>query len=444
MKRKWTSCKVAGVRLSVMGEQPLTKSIGLPGNWSVDYAEQPVQIALPDVRGAAQLALRAPLATLPLEDLVETGGSACIVVDALTADAIEVVRAVADSLLEAGVQRDHMTVLLAAGAAPSDDLALRQIAHDPEDQREFDDLGVYEGVPLLLNRHAIEADLLVGVGAFSIDSSAPDQGSTFTVAHGIAASATRRDLNAAGYLDAHFGLNQVDTGLSLTAITREIARRAGLVFAVDRLVDNAGRTLAIKAGAPMAVQNELTLVAHDLRSIPLVGDYDVLIAETPMASLYQAGRAAVQIGLTPDNALQRGGIMILPVDAPTDADVGDDAAAFYDALGAGNDSEDVIKLLGGRALTPGIDNAYLLAHVMQRHRVVTIMAGSGDLASALTAKHFVHVGSMREAADFAEIALGRRPRALVIPRADNAVPVTTNAARNEDDVVDALLQDLDL
>jgi nickel-dependent lactate racemase len=426
-----------------MSERPLIKTIELPDNWSVDYAEPPAQIALPDVRAAAQAALRAPLAALPLEELVDSGGHACIVVDALTPDAVEVVRAVADVLFDAGVGRENVTVLLAAGAAPSESLALRQVVHDPDDQREVNDLGVYEGVALRLNHHAVEVDLLVGISAFAIDRSTPDQGSAHTVAHGIAASATRRDLDAANFLDAHFGLNLSVDSLSLTAITREIARRAGLVFVVDRLVDSAGRSLAIKAGTPVAVHNELALVAHDLRSIPLNGDYDVLIAEAPIRDLYQAGRAATQIGLTPDSALQRGGIMILPIDAPQ-AESSAEADAFYDALGAGNNSEDVIKSLSGRTLSPGVSDAYLLAHVMQRNRVVTIVPSASDMASALTAKHFVHVRSIGEAADFAEIALGRRPRALVIPRADNAVPVSSGGANNDDDVVDALLKDLDL
>ncbi len=256
----------------------------------------------------------------------------------------------------------------------------------------------------------------------------------------MASAFTQRELNAARFLDDQ--LSAVSTGQTETLfsrVLRETARRAGLAFCVDVLVDETETPLVIRAGAPQQTIAALTLIANDLRAASVSTSYDLLIAEPGDTDLFHASAAAIQIGLTPDSALSRGGIMVLPV-APDDALPTGDAADFYGALANGDSSEEVIKLLRDKTLSRGQGRAYLLAHVLQRHPVITI----GLDQQPGRPKHMTHVRDMAEAADFAEILLGQRPRALLLPNARRSVPVANRFQQSDDDVVDALLRDLDL
>jgi hypothetical protein len=198
----------------------------------------------------------------------------------------------------------------------------------------------------------------------------------------------------------------------------------------------------VKAGSPAMVNAELTLMAHTLREASASFSANLLVADMGQTDFYAASRAAINIGLAADSALERGGVLVLPAIEAQQADEAGEVEAFYDALENGATTEDVIRRLSGRALRPGESRAYMLAHVMQRHPIITVAD-----ATEHTPRHVINVRTLTEATELAETVLGNRPRTLVLQRARSALPVVSRfgrSARETDEMVNDLLRDIDL
>ncbi|MDW8396020.1 MAG: hypothetical protein RMM31_07240, partial [Anaerolineae bacterium] len=150
--------------------------------------------------------------------------------------------------------------------------------------------------------------------------------------------------------------------------------------------------------------------------------YDaVIVAADPGTpqSLFDATALALQQGLAPSSVLVHGGSLILP----TDGRLGDEheaAQAFYEALTNADAPEQVIQQLSGRTLRPGEDRAYLLAHLMQRYRVIAIGAEREHLVRA---SHLIPARTITEALEIAELFTDGSRCALVVPQAAVTLPV---------------------
>lgn len=426
-----------------MNEEITTRDIRLPDDWRIEYVAAPDAVPLDDLPGAVRAALARPIHALPITQLVDEHTRVCVTVD-MTHEAQRIVLdAVLDVLLAAGVPAAAVTVLVAPPGFHPQDVPVTQVLHDPADRRLVDDLGRCEGVPLTVNHNAVDADLLIGIGALHLDDMQRHSGSQRFVTHGLAGVETHNELDDTRFLDENFA-PWIGENRLYDRIVREGARRAGLVFVVDMLLDEQGRALAVKAGAPTMVDAELGLIAHSLREAPATRPADLLVADVGPVGLYSAARAPIHLSMTADVALVRGGVVVLPDLRPdcagSDAEI-DEIDAFYDALDFGADSEEVIRRLRGRSLGPGESRAYLFAHALQQHPIIAVSA-----AGARTTRHVIPARDIHEAAELAETMLGRRPHTLVLARALSSLPVASRFAQPEstDALLDDLLDDLDL
>ncbi len=417
---------------------------GLPADWRVDRMAPPELTPVNDLASATRLAIEHPLASMPLSDLCGAGTHVCIAIDALREPQLSVLRHVLDALTKHGVSTKEIVVLAPAGEDAHTDLPVKVVVHDPTDLRDANDLGVYEGVPIRVNHYAAESDVLLGLSAQRLEEAVLHTGSDATVTNWLSTAATQSELRNALYLDDRLRPQSTGDGL-YDRVMREGARRAGLVFVIDVLLDENDRVIAIRAGTPQAVNRELGMISHSARDTATQGAYDIVIADAGTDSLYRASQTAIQIGLAPDSALQRGGVLVLPM-AQADANepAESDASAaydFYEALANGSNTEEVIQLLSRRSLVPGEDRAYLLAHVLQRNPIIAVGLRQSDQA-----RHVISVRNITEAAELAETFIGHRPRTLFLPRALSAVPVNTRTAASDADdaLVDELLRDLDI
>src|SRR5207244_12174281 len=96
--------------------------------------------------------------------------------------------------------------------------------------------------------------------------------------------------------------------------TPGIARRAGFRFCLTVVTDDAGRVVAVAAGAPDDVLRELVAVAARLYTRPIAKQYDIVIAgvgKPKDANLYQASRAATYLRFAPTPVVREGGAIIL-------------------------------------------------------------------------------------------------------------------------------------
>lgn len=420
------------------GKPYVMKIEDLPANWQVEHVDviAPSPLARTDDEIEAQLSN--PLNSLPLTDLCSANTRVVIVCD--EAPQLGTRRSILQRLLaqleQAAVDPAGITVLI---AAPTDDASatasppivelegyghrIAVVQHDPTDRQELDDLGSYEGVPLTINYRAVEADLLIAIRVIQPEADGVCTGSCATITLGVGGTATRRELCTTRFYDDRVEPSAGDRPL-FVRVVREGARRAGLVFAVAALEDATGRALAVRAGAPISVDDAIAELAASLREASVsLPAYDIVFAEVgpcPPAGvdLFDACRAAINISLAPQSVLLRGGPLILSVDR-----VEDEAApahAFYDALTNVPSPELVIRQLTGRSLSVGEERAYLLAHAMQRHRIV--VAGP-QRDSLVRNSHFLSSPTLREAAELAENFVGKHPRALVVHHALSTLPV---------------------
>ncbi|MCS7055662.1 MAG: lactate racemase domain-containing protein [Thermoflexales bacterium] len=426
------------------GRRFFISSYSLPAHWQVDEIDMAVAKPLADVDEEVETRISNPLNSLALSDLCDAGDDIVILCDRAPTDQVRlaIVRGVLSHLDRAAIAPERVTLLIAApdDASPADkellgsihaalhrlgDYAARVavVQHDPEDLRELDDMGNFEGVPLTINYRAVEADVLIAIYAMQLDDDADCAGSCAAVTLGIVGTHAKRELHTTRFYDDQIEPS-ADRHPLLRRVLREGARRAGLAFAVGALVDAHGRPLAVRAGAPISVDDALADQAAALRESNVSRpSYDVVLADPSRnghtaGSLFEASLAAIRLSLGRAPILLRGSPLILPVEGCED---GSSAARdFYNALINTASPELIIKQLQGRSLQAGEARAYLLAHAMQRNRLIIAGPQPERLARDFP---ILSSSSIREAAELAGNFTGKRPRALIVRHALSTTPV---------------------
>jgi lactate racemase len=425
----------------------------LPVEWPVDRVVPPRRKPLPDAQDAVEAALARPISSLPLSELCGPR-SRVTVVCAIGAHGRDHANAmllplVLRQLEKAGVRESDVTILVAtSGRAPINEQDKRQglgeailsryrvVVHDAQDREQLDDLGTFEGVPLQVNYRAVEADLLIAVDVVEPHYFAGFSGGNKTIAIGCAGESTVREIYAPRILeDAAAHANGSRNSLMQT-LFREIARRTGLMFIVNVVMDQRGEIAAAGAGAPTATHEALVEAARDIYEIGVPrDDYNIVVADGHASrrhTLYQASQAAVRIGLSEDPVLVKGGVLILPARCEDTDEESSNERNFYEALSNATDMDTVIHQLGERGLRPGEQRAYMLAQtvVAQKYRVIVV---GEDCAGLARSCGMISAHDMLEAASLAETLIGRRPRVLIMPPGNRLTPVYNRRAQLEED-----------
>jgi len=416
-------------------------SYSLPADWQIEQADiVSSPLSLTTLETDLEQSLRAPLASLPLTELCGATTSVVIACDQWPTDAVRqiMLRKVLAQLEQAGVDPSRITVLVAS--ALRDPLTPRQraaqrtthtsefggaqmIQHDPDDKRILDDLGNVEGVPLAIHYLAVEADLLIALFAAPLEADLSYVGGCAAIAYGLAGQDTQRELHTTRFYDDQLEAQPADRPLR-QYVMQEGARRAGLVFAVGALVDARGCAIAVKAGAPTAIEYALSQIALGAYGATVEAPrYDVLLAQpegsaTGGGTLFDAGLAAIRQGLPSRSVLAPGGVLVLPIrhqDVQTEA-----VRTFYETLSWADSPEVLVQRLRGNSLRDGEIQAYLIGHLAQRYRI--ILAGPQQRGPAFRG-YFLYAPSMRDTAELAENFVSKYPRALVVRRALTTLPV---------------------
>ncbi|RPI28999.1 MAG: DUF2088 domain-containing protein, partial [Actinomycetota bacterium] len=238
-----------------------------------DHFEPPARLAPPhDFDRMLEDALAAPVAAPRLAELARGATTVALTVPdgSRPCPSAAVVRHVLGELRHAAVPRDGVTVVVGCGLhAPSsaeEKRALLSLAGD-EPLRVVDaqglesplaDLGVAAcGAPVHVDRRVADADLVVTVGVVEPHLYAGFSGGVKGVAIGCAGAETIAWTHRPAFI-ARPGveLGALD-GNPFAKALDEIAAFTPLRFAVNVVVDEAGRPAAGAAGAPRSVQRRL-------------------------------------------------------------------------------------------------------------------------------------------------------------------------------------------
>jgi len=410
----------------------------LPGMKGTVIHSQPIP-PLPNVSAAIDKALAEPVNSAPLTELTRKGNTVCIVFTDIT-------RACPDYLLmppilrelhAAGVQKEDITLLCGTGLhRPStyEEKVAKLGTHlvekydvvdnEPQKPADFVDLGQTDsGIPLSVNKIAYEADLLISTGIVEPHQYAGYSGARKTVAIGAASEQMIAYTHGPKMID-HPGtrLGKIRGNPFHEAIT-EAARRAGLRFTLNVVLDEEKRPVAIYGGEPEATFEKLATVAQRLYTVPVPHEYDVVIGGVGFpkdANLYQASRAPSYIFFAPTPVVKKGGVLITPARCEEGAGKGIGEQRFFEEMRSSPNVATLLEKMRQKGYQPGAQRAFIMAKVMEVNPVVIVGA---EFPEIVRETKMIHAQTIKEALEFAVKHIGRPDLdVLIIPHALLTLP----------------------
>ena len=419
-----------------------------PRGWRVTHIENNPSTLLADLPGAVARALLSPLGAPPLCKMASRSMRVCIVfTDATRACPDQIlVPSILRELATAGVPNDHITLLCATGihrpstfeekiAKLGADVALRYKVMDHEAHnlpglanlgtlgRPHLDLPV--DVPVLANRLAAEADLLIATGVVEPHQYAGYSGGGKTITVGCGGELTINTLHGPAFLeDPRVRLGRVAANPFQTAV-RDGAQRAGLRFVSNIVLDGDRGAVAVQAGDPVAVHDQLIEVARRLYQVPVPQQYDVVVAgigSPKDVNLYQASRAATYVGLAAKPVVRQGGVIITPARCWEGAGQGAGEQRFYEALSKADDLHALVDDLRKHGVQAGEQRAFMVAQVLLKNTVIIV---GSECPEAIRDCKMIPAATMEQAAAVARSIVGDSASVLVVPYALQTLPVVS-------------------
>ncbi len=271
---------------------------------------------LPDAEGAILTALRNPLGSPPLRQIVNANHSVAISVCDITRPMPS------ETLLPLllgelrHVPPENITILIATGthrtntseelvAMLGEDVVsnFRVVNHNGFDDESLEHIGSTEaGVEVRLNRRWVESDIRITTGFVEPHFFAGFSGGPKMVAPGLAAFSTIMRLHDAAMIGHPNSRFAVTEGNPIHDAVREIARMSGVDFSVDVTINRDKRITSIYAGELFTVHKAACAVARRLAMQPVDAPFDLVLTTNsgyPLdQNLYQAVKgmsAAAQV-----------------------------------------------------------------------------------------------------------------------------------------------------
>jgi nickel-dependent lactate racemase len=419
------------------GEIEFTLPPGMRGTVAVSQPVPPLE----DLPAAVAEALARPVNSPPLRELAGPGDTVCIVFTDITRASPDhlLVPALLAELEAAGVRDEDITLLCGIGmhrpSTPEEKVAklgqavvdrYHVIDNEPQNFQVLVALGTTEtGIPLSVHQAAFEADLLVATGLVEPHQYAGYSGARKTVAVGAAGEAMIAYTHGPQMVD-HPGtrLGRVEGNPFHEAIT-EAARRAGLQFILNVVLDDHKRAVTVKAGEPEATFQELVAFARQVYEVTVPQQYDVVIGGVGYpkdTNLYQASRAASYLFFAPTPVVREGGFLIIA--APCEEGAGDGVGElrFYETIKKATDMPSLLDKLRRTGYPPGAQRAFVMAKVLEKARVVVVGAEHPDVVRDCK---MTPAATMDDALALAGQELGTDLDVLIVPHALLTLPIVT-------------------
>ncbi|GAB4530205.1 MAG: nickel-dependent lactate racemase [Anaerolineae bacterium] len=300
----------------------------------------------------------------------------------------------------------------------------RVINHDARHRAGLAHLGrTIHDIPLLINKEAVEADLLIATGVVEPHNFAGYSGGSKTVVIGCCGEET---------IAATHGVSMIDRpGVRLGCVEnnpfqevmRAGGRAAGLKFVLNVVLDGEGQILCALAGDPDAVHDRLVSFARGIYETPIDRQFDVAIAGVggaKDANIYQATRAATYLYYAPTPVVRPGGMIIVPARCPEGAGSGVGEQRFHQVLRDAADIPALVAELREHGFPPGVQRTYMVARAMAD--VEFVVAGSLRPEAVRECK-MTAVASLEEGLAYARRKLGSQLDVAIIPHALLTLPV---------------------
>jgi len=302
---------------------------------------------------------------------------------------------------------------------------------EPQDQgdqgqRAQDATATESGIPLSVNKIAYEADLLIATGIVEPHQYAGYSGGRKTLSVGAAGEAMIAYTHGPQMID-HPGtrLGKIEGNPFHEAIT-EAARRAGLRFILNVVMDDEKRVVAVRAGEPEATFAQLVTVARSIYEVPIPRQYDVAVGGVGFpkdANLYQTSRAASYLFFAPTPVVKPGGVFIIPARCQEGAGEGVGEQRFLEKMKSATGMPSLLAELRRTGYPPGAQRAFVMAKVLEQTDVIIVGSETPEIVH--DAK-MIPAADMDEAFRIAADKLGPNLEVLIVPHALLTLPVVSD------------------
>lgn len=416
-----------------------TLSFSLPPGMQVSQAFPKPVSPLSDEKSAVEKALANPVGTPPLQKLAQPGNRVCIVFTDITRSCPDelLVPPILSELKSAGITDDGITLLCGIGmhrlSTREEKIAklgaeivsrYRVIDNEPQNSVALVDLGTTaSGVPVSQHRAVVEADLVIATGIVEPHQYAGYSGGRKTLAVGAAGEALIAHTHGPAFIDhPRTRLGRIEGNPFHEAIT-EAARRAGLRFIVNVVLDDDKRVLRVMAGDPEQAFQDLVAFARSVYEVPIPRQYDIAIGGVGFpkdSNLYQASRAPSYLFFAPTCVIRPGGYFIIPARCEEGAGSGVGEQRFLSAMRDTPDVQSILDDARKNGYPPGQQRAFVMAKVLEKSKVIIVGSECPDIVAACK---MIPAATMDEAIRIAAKDTGVSCDVLIVPHAMLTLPV---------------------
>jgi nickel-dependent lactate racemase len=411
----------------------------LPPKMHADIVVSQQTEYLKDVPQAIQDALAHPIGTLPIQGLANPGERVCIVFTDSTRASPDhlLVPAILDELEKAGIRDNDITLLCGTGmhrkSTQEEKIAklgagivdrYRVIDNEPQNPAALVDLGATQaGVPVQVHRAAVEADLLIATGIVEPHQYAGYSGGSKTLSVGAAGEALIAHTHGPAFVDdPNTRLGKIEGNPFQEAVT-EAARRAGLRFILNVVLDDDKHVIRVRAGVPILAFQDLVAFARSVYEVPIPNQYDIVIGGVGYpkdSNLYQASRAPSYLFFAPISVVRPGGYFIISARCEEGAGDGVGEQRFLSAMRNAPDIQSILDDARRNGYPPGQQRAFVMAKVLEQSHVIIVGSECPELVAACK---MIPAATMDEAFAIATNELGVKCQVLIVPHAMLTLPV---------------------
>jgi len=396
------------------------------------YVERTKMPPVADVRHSVAEALKRPNGTAPLGRIAKKGDRVVVLVDDLTRPTpqSQILPAVLDGICSNIVQKDDVEIIVALGThrQMTDAEILEHLGpeaverftisnHDFKDDRKLVNLGTTElGIPALLSRTVVDADVVIGVGNIVPHNAAGWGGGGKIILPGVCGEESVGMLHIAAGKVKPIGKLVATLDNPMRRDINMIAQEAGLKAVVNTVLNNEDRVMRVLAGDPVQAFREGVVTARQVfcQDVPEVAD--VIIFSTYPADIdyWQAMKALdfAHVGV------RKGGTIVLTTPcperiSPTHPSFKARATESYSKLLDAVNRNEIEDLPAAGAL---------LMHAQMREHANIICYSTGLTEDDKRALGFDHASTVDEAVQMALKRHGDRARVGVL-ECGEVVPV---------------------
>lgn len=239
--------------------------LDLPDEWSVRVIRKRPMPVLENPPRALEAAFQKPVGCQPLRELASRSKSACILICDITRPVPNsiILPALIRALMGAGMDSSRIQVLVATGLHRSnegkeleelvgDHWVLETVSvenHFARNLKDHAEIGKTSGgVPVLLDRRFLDADLKIVTGLVEPHFMAGYSGGRKVIMPGVAYEKTITALHTARYFEHPCSANCVIQGNPLHEAQLEVVRLLGGAFAVNAVIDENRRLSYVNFG----------------------------------------------------------------------------------------------------------------------------------------------------------------------------------------------------